>query len=88
MFKSIWTAIYQNNEIQIENSWIGGEKVFVNGKLLIESKKFRIRFITLEGELINSKNEMDAILVKLGGFFKIKCTVLINNREIQVIQIK
>lgn len=88
MFKSIWTAIYQNNEIQIENSWIGGEKVFVNGKLLIESKKFRIGFITLEGELLNSKNEMDAILVKLGGFFKIKCTVLINNREIQVIQIK
>ena len=88
MFKSIWTAIYQNNEIQIENSWFGGEKVFVNGKLLIEDKKLKIGFITLEGELPNAKNEKDTILVKLGGYFKIKCTVLINDREIQVIQIK
>lgn len=88
MFKSIWTAIYQNNEIQIENSWFGGEKVLVNGKLLIESKKIQIGFITLEGEILNAKNEKDTILVKLGGYFKIKCTVLINDREIQVIQIK
>jgi len=38
--RSIWIANYEENEIRIENSWVRGEKLFVNNKLQDERLSF------------------------------------------------
>ena len=38
--KSIFKAIYNNQEIRVENSWFGGEKLFVNNELQDETVNY------------------------------------------------
>ncbi len=79
--KSIWIANYENNEIKIENTWFRGERLFVNGELQDEKKG--VVTSTLTGKI-----QDELIIVKLGGFFKVKCKLLINDIEIETKQIK
>ncbi len=79
--KSIWTANYKNNEIRIENTWFNGERLYLNGNLQDEKKG--IINSTLIGKI-----QDESIKVNLGGFFKVKCKLFINDIEIETNQIK
>ena len=84
--KSIWKAKYENNEIKIENTWLGGERLYVNG--ILQDKKTSLISSNLTGHLINSKNERENIKTNLFGWFKIGCNLFINDKKIEVIQEK
>ncbi len=82
--KSIWTAQYENNEIKIENTWLSGERLYVNG--ILQDKKTSLISSNLTGHLINSKNERENIKTNLFGWFKIGCNLFINDKRVEVIQ--
>ncbi|MGI9525999.1 MAG: hypothetical protein ACR2MS_02695 [Weeksellaceae bacterium] len=79
--KSIWIANFKDNEIKVENTWFHGERLYINGKL--QDEKFSIFSSNLTGKI---QNEM--IKVNLGGFFKVKCSVFVNDTKIKIKQIK
>jgi hypothetical protein len=74
--KSIWTTIYDNNEIKVENTWFNGERLFVNG--VLQDEKMGFFSSDLTGHLINGKNERENIKVNLSGAFRINCRLFIN----------
>ena len=84
--KSIWTANYENNTIKIFNTWLSGEQLFVND--ILQDKRAGFFSSDLTGHLMNTKNEKELIKANLFGWFKIKCTLFINDKEIVVTQEK
>lgn len=84
--KSIWTTNYENNEIKIENTWFNGERLYVNG--ILQDEKTSLFSSNLTGHLINVNNQRENIKVSLFGYVKIKCSLFINDKKIEVIQEK
>jgi hypothetical protein len=84
--KSIWTTNYENNEIKVENTWFNGERLYVNG--ILQDEKTSLFSSNLTGHLINTNNQRENIKVSLFGYVKIKCSLFINDKKIEVIQEK
>ena len=84
--KSIWTVTYDNIEIKVENTWFGGESLFVDGKL--QHKTHGIFSSNLRGQLISKTGEIIKIKVALGGFFKVVCSLFIDDQKIEMTEIK
>lgn len=82
--KSNWKALYEGQEIRVENSWRKGEKLFVNNQLQDEQCHFMTtENIRLTGHLINTKGEREEIKVNMfTDFFSVKCTLFINDKKI------
>lgn len=80
-----WTANYEGNEIKITNSWIRGEKLFVNNKL--QDEKLSFFSSNLTGHLMSKNGEKQSIKVNLCGFFTIRCTLFVNDEKIVVTKI-
>ena len=55
--KSIFKAIYNNQEIRVENSWFGGEKLFVNNELQDETVNYYTP-ARLTGHIIENGNKL------------------------------
>ena len=77
---STWIANYEGNEIRIENSWIHGEKLFVNNKLQDERLSFFSSNLT--GHLISRNGEKQSIKANLSGYFTIGCRLFVNDEKI------
>lgn len=77
---STWIANHEGNEIRIENSWLRGEKLFVNNKLQDE----RLNFFSsnLTGHLMTKNGEKQLIKANLGGWFRIDCRLFVNDEKI------
>ncbi|RTY89148.1 hypothetical protein [Flavobacterium sp. GT3R68] len=84
--RSIWITNFENNEIRIENSWINGEKLFVNNELQDD----RLSFLSsnLTGNLINKNGEKLSIKANISGFFKVDCRLFVDNRKLELTQTK
>jgi hypothetical protein len=84
--KSIWKINYENNEIKVENTWFNGERLYVNG--VLQDEKTSLFSSNLTGHLINANNQRENIKFSLFGYVKIKCSLFINDKKIEVIQEK
>ncbi|AZQ61270.1 hypothetical protein EI427_03245 [Flammeovirga pectinis] len=80
--KSEWTITYQTSEIKVVNTWFNGEFLFVNDEL--QDRTFGLYQSALAGHLINSKGEREMIKIRLGGAFKIKCYIFIDDKFISM----
>ncbi|AQU79573.1 hypothetical protein [Planococcus faecalis] len=85
--KKVFEATYENHQIQIENRWFRGEKLYVDGELQDENLGLSFRG-TLQGLIRNKGNESKSIKVTLGGFFSIHCKVFVDNVVVSSFQIK
>ncbi len=84
--RSVWKTTYDENEIEIENTWFQGERLYVNGKLQDERQNFFSA--DLSGHLINTNNEKENIKVNMSGWVKINCRLFINDQKVEVKQIQ
>ncbi len=84
--KSIWKVNYQNNEIEVVNTWFNGEKLYVNKQLQDEKLSFFSSDLT--GHLFNLEGQREEIKVNLGGWFTVGCRLFINNIKQKTQQIK
>lgn len=85
--KSEWIAKYENNDIKIVNNWFTGEKLFVNNELQDE----QLNFITpskMTGNLLNLKGEKLNIKANISGFFTVSCRLFVDNKKLELQQIK
>lgn len=85
--KSEWVANYEENEIKIVNKWFAGEQLYVNGELQDE----QLNFITpsnMTGTLITKNGEKLTIKSNLSGFFTVSCRLFIDDKKIELKQIK
>lgn len=84
--KSEWIAKYEENEIKITNSWISGEKLYVNNELQDEQLSFLSSRMT--GNLINKNGEKVDIKTNISGFFTVGCRLFIDNKKVLLKQTK
>lgn len=84
--KSEWIANYENSEIRIVNSWLNGEKLFVNNE--IQDERFGVFGSDLTGHVINGKGERKNIKVNLGGLLAVSCRVFIDDKMMTLTKIK
>ncbi len=84
--KSEWIAKYENSEIRVINTWLDGEKLFVNNE--IQDERFGIFGSDLTGHVIDEKGERKNIKVNLGGAFTISCRVFIDDKKMKITKIK
>ncbi|MBD8033124.1 MULTISPECIES: hypothetical protein [Solibacillus] len=75
--KSTFEVMHDGHHIQVENSWFSGEKLYVDGQLQDENLGIGLR-CKLYGEL-KSNVDKKIIKVALGGTFKIKCSIFVEN---------
>lgn len=81
---TIWIGKYENTEIEVENTWFSGERLFVNGKL--QDKKYSLVSCDMTGHLITKQGERLNIKVNLSGSFTIQCTVFVDDEQIEMIK--
>lgn len=82
--KSIWKALYEGNEIAIEQHWFSGEKLFVNNTL--QDDTFSLFGTKLRGHLLTLNGQRQNIKVSIGGLFQTNCRLYIDDRPIAMIQ--
>lgn len=85
--KSEWNTKYEETEIKITNSWFGGEKLYINNELQDE----QLNFITpsnMTGNLVNKQREKLSVKANISGFFTVSCRLFIDNKKIELKQIR
>ncbi len=83
--KSIWIANYNGVEIRIENSWLKGESLYVDGKL--QDQQMNAFSSVLTGKIQTSESDK-SIKANLGGFFSVNCRLFVENELIEIKKIK
>lgn len=87
--KSIFKAIYGNNKIRVENTWFGGEKLYVNEELQDINNAFFIGSSLLTGHIVSEKNEKLPIKARIySDFIGIKCSLFIDDKEVKLHKVK
>lgn len=77
--KTIWKAKYENNDLEIINSWFNGERLLVNG-VLQQDYQVNLASANLSGHLFNDEGKKLNIKANLGGFFSVKCMLFIDDK--------
>jgi len=81
--KSTWQATYENNTIKIVNTWISGEKLYVNGNLQDYTKN--LFSSTLTGHIISLNGERLPIKAQVyQNFLWIDCVLFIDDKIVSV----
>jgi hypothetical protein len=83
---SIWTSQYRYFSIRVENTLFNGERLYVNDEL--QDQTFSLVGPTLTGHVFNEKEEKVNIKVRLGGWWKMNCSIFINDKEIGTTKIR
>lgn len=80
-FEKTWIFTYQNHHIRIVNHY-DGEELFIDGELA--DKKQRGRWYTWlkPYQTLKAKINNEQIVVKIGGFVRLHCTVYANKKII------
>lgn len=71
-----WNTNYQGNNIHIENDVLE-ERLFINGKIHDQSRGYGER-----AKLIGRLPDGRLVKANLGGFWKIHCTVFVEDEKI------
>jgi hypothetical protein len=80
--KTIWKAKYENNDIEIINTWFNGERLLVNG--VLQDRQISLASANLRGHLFDSNGKRLHIKANLGGFSRVKCMLFIDDKAIEV----
>lgn len=75
--KKTFETTYEGRSIVVENRWLDGEKLFIDGELQDENLGLSFRG-NLTGQL-KGMNGMQNVKVAIGGFFTIECKVFVDN---------
>ena len=84
--RSEWIAKYEETDIRITNSWITGEKLFVNNEL--QDEKLSYLSSSMSGFLVTIEGKRLNIKTNISGFFRVGCRLFINHKKVDLIQIK
>ena len=85
--KSEWIANYEGNEIKVTNNWTSGEKLFVNNELQDEQLNF-LTTSNLTGSLTDKNGIKMGIKTNLSGFFRVSCRLFVDNKKVELKQLK
>jgi len=77
IMKKKWLYKCGEDAIVVENTWLSGERLYVNGELQDE-RPFGINSVRLLGQLPGG----EGIKVWLGGFWNIQCRMFINDKQV------
>ena len=78
-----WIANYEGNEIRVEKTWLGLEKLFVNNKIQDENSATGYAFSSgLTGHLILKSGEKKSIKVR----FASGCRLFIDDEIVEVVK--
>ena len=69
------------------NSWFGGEKLFVNNELQDEQLSF-ITPSNMTGSFVDKNGAKLNIKTNISGFFTVSCRLFIDNKKVELKQIK
>lgn len=75
--KKVFAATYEGHQIVVENRWLAGEKLYVDGELQDENLGLSLR-ATLRGKC-KSNQKTRHIKVTLGGTFTVQCKIFVDN---------
>ena len=76
---STWTTVYNEHKITVENNWMGGERLWVNGVLQDEQMGLAFRS-RLYGSIRVSGLETKRIKVSLGTpSFSAECRIFVDD---------
>ncbi|WP_295773102.1 hypothetical protein [uncultured Mucilaginibacter sp.] len=76
---STWTTVYKGHKITVENSWMGGERLWVNGTLQDEQLGWAFRS-RLYGSIRVPGQETKRIKVSLGTpSFSVECRIFVDD---------
>ncbi len=76
-----WQVQYKGHDVRVENSWFGGEKLVVDGKIQDVGMGMAMRS-RLWGTIKGGEGEGERIKVSLGGWFGIDCRIFIDDELI------
>jgi hypothetical protein len=76
--KKHWEVSYEGHSIRVENCWLSGERLLVDGELQDERKGLAYRS-TLWGRLLNEAGQDKTIKLTLGGWFVINCRIFVDD---------
>ena len=85
--RSILKAIYNNQEIRVENSWFGGEKLFVNNELQDETVNYYTP-ARLTGHIIENGNKLPIKANLYSSGIGVKCSLFIDDKKIKTHKVK
>jgi hypothetical protein len=76
---STWSVTYEDNQIVVENSWFGGERLWVNGALQDEQLGLAFRS-RLYGSIRKAGHETKRIKVSIGTpSFSVECRIFVDD---------
>jgi len=76
---SVWTTLYDGHKITVENNWMGGERLWVNGVLQDEQMGLAFRS-RLYGSIRVPGLETKRIKVSLGiPSFSVECRIFVDD---------
>ena len=85
--RSEWIANYEGNEIKITNSWITGEKLFVNNELQDETVNYYTP-ARLTGHIIENGNKLPIKANLYSSGIGVKCSLFIDDKKIKTHKVK
>lgn len=75
---SSWEVDYKGHKVKVENTWFGGERLYVDSELQDEQVGFDFRS-RLYGRIKNGDGENESIKVSIGGWITVCCRIFIND---------
>lgn len=75
----VWHVTHKGHTIRVENSWLGHERLLVDGELQDERRGLALRS-QLSGTIKNGEGSGEGIKVSLGGWFSVGCRIFVDDR--------
>jgi len=76
-----WNINHKGHEIRVENGWLSGERLVVDGETQDEQKGFAFRS-RLWGKIKNGDGAGEAIKVSTGGWLIVGCSIFVDDKLI------
>lgn len=84
--RTVWTANFEGNEIQIENTWFHGERLIVNSQL--QDEKISMLTSDLTGYVTGANGQRLDIKVNISGNFTMSCRLFVDHQKVEVTKVK
>jgi len=75
----VWHIEHKGHKIRVENSWFGGERLYVDEELQDEHHGATLRS-QLSGTIKNGEGAGEGIKVSLGGWFSVGCQIFVDDK--------
>lgn len=85
--KTVFKALYNNQEIRVENTWFNGEKLYVNNELQDETINL-FPPARLTGHLIENGEKLFIKANIYSGGITVNCSLFVDDKKIKLQKIK